>query len=29
MAHAAGFARFERLDIRSPAMAFYALGAGQ
>lgn len=27
MAHAAGFARFERLDIRSPAMAFYALGA--
>ena len=29
MAHAAGFGRFERLDIRSPAMAFYALGAGQ
>lgn len=27
MAHDAGFTRFERLDIRSPAMAFYALGA--
>ena len=25
MAEQAGFARFERLDIRSPAMAFYAL----
>ena len=24
----AGFTRFERLDIRSPALAFYALGAG-
>jgi SAM-dependent methyltransferase len=29
MARAAGFARFDRLDIRSPAMAFYALGTGQ
>lgn len=27
MAHDAGFTRFERLDIRSPAMAFYALGS--
>jgi ubiquinone/menaquinone biosynthesis C-methylase UbiE len=27
MARAAGFTRFERLDIRSPAMAFYALGS--
>jgi len=27
MAEEAGFARFERLDIRSPAMAFYALGS--
>lgn len=27
MARDAGFGRFERLDIRSPAMAFYALGA--
>jgi hypothetical protein len=25
MAHAAGFAHFERLEVRSPAMAFYAL----
>jgi hypothetical protein len=28
MAEEAGFARFERLDIRSPAMAFYSLGSG-
>jgi hypothetical protein len=27
MAEEAGFARFERLEIRSPAMAFYALGS--
>ena len=27
MASDAGFTRFERLDIRSPAMAFYALGS--
>ena len=27
LAEQAGFGRFERLDIRSPAMAFYALGA--
>lgn len=27
MAHDAGFTRFERLDIRSPALAFYALRA--
>ena len=25
MAHAAGFGRFERLEIRTPALAFYAL----
>ena len=28
MAEQAGFGRFERLDIRSPVMAFYALGSG-
>lgn len=27
LAEQAGFGRFERLDIRSPAMAFYAMGA--
>lgn len=27
MAHDAGFMRFERLNIRSPAMAFFALGS--
>jgi 2-polyprenyl-3-methyl-5-hydroxy-6-metoxy-1,4-benzoquinol methylase len=27
MAYDAGFTRFERLDIRNPAMAFYALGS--